>query len=92
MANWNNPQWIKKSKEESKIRVLAIALMLSDGRRLSTKEIMRQLELKYDIQVNRKTIFADLRAIDRLIPLDVTYGKNGGFKKWEWSEDAQEVG
>lgn len=90
MAKWNNPQQIKKSREESKIRVLAIAKMLNEGRRITSTQILRRLELQYDMRADRKTIYADICAIDRIMPIDVMAGKNGGYMKcdfWGGIED-----
>ncbi len=69
-----------KSKEESKIRVLAIALMLKDGQTISTSQILRKLKLQYDMTVNRKTIYADMYAINRIIPIEVVPGCHGGYR------------
>lgn len=82
MGNWNNPKQIKKSREESKIRVLAISKRLSSTRRITAAEIIRRLDLQYDIQVDRKTIYQDIYAIDRIMPVDVCTGRHGGYKLW----------
>ena len=68
-------------KELSKIRVLAIAIMLNEGRKLTVTDILRRLDLKYDIHADRKTIYSDIHAIDKLIPIESTTGRNGGYKK-----------
>lgn len=87
MGKWNNPQQIKKSREESKIRVLAIAKMLEEGKIISASEIIRRLDLQYDIQVYRKTIYSDICSIDRVMPVETFIGRYGGYKKWGWTED-----
>ena len=46
MANVNQRQK-GFSKEQSKIRVLAIAMMLKNGQTISTSQILRKLELQY---------------------------------------------
>lgn len=69
------------SREQTKIRVLAIAKMLNEGRRIKASEIQRRLDLQYDIQADRKTIYHDIYAIDRIMPIDVMPGKNGGYMK-----------
>ena len=69
------------SKEQGKVRILAIAFMLNEGRLISSTDILRRLDLQYDIQVDRKTIYSDIQAIDKLIPIDVIPGKGGGFIK-----------
>ncbi len=73
-------------KEESKIRLIAVAKMVNEGRKVTSKEIMRRLELQYDIQADRKTIYSDIAAIDRFIPIQVMTGKKGGFKKWRFED------
>ena len=70
-----------KSKEDSKVRVLAVALMLSTGRCMSSSAIMRRLYSQYGIEVDRKTIYSDIRAIDRFMPIMVVPGKYGGYQK-----------
>lgn len=67
--------------DTTKIRVLAVYNMILRGRRLSAGQIQRELDLRYDIQADRKTIYNDLWAIDRFIPIDVKSGTGGGFQK-----------
>ena len=69
------------SKEQAKIRVLLIEKMLRYDLRITTKEIQDRLDREYDMQVSRKTLLSDLVAIDRVVPLDVTKGYGGGYKK-----------
>lgn len=70
------------SREQSKIRVLAIERMLDEGKKITAKEIQQRLDLKYDIQVTPLTIYRDICAIDRFMPIEVTHGYGGGFKKY----------
>lgn len=74
------------SKELAKIRVLAIERMLDEGRRITAKEIQQRLDLHYDIQTSLKTIYDDIFAIERFIPLDVKTGFGGGYMKCDFSE------
>lgn len=69
------------SKEQSKIRVLAVYRMLAEGRKITASEIQRRLDLQHDIQVDRKTVYSDIYAIDRFMPIEVTSGRHGGFIK-----------
>lgn len=80
MANVNQRQK-GLSKEQSKIRVLAIAMMLKNGQTISTSQILRKLKLQYDMTVDRKTIFSDMYAINRIIPIEVVPGRHGGYRK-----------
>ena len=73
-------------KTQTKIRVLAVAKMLKEGRRISAKEIVRRLDKEYDIYTDRKTIYSDIRAIDMFMPIDVVTGKNGGYKVYDVME------
>jgi predicted DNA-binding transcriptional regulator YafY len=57
--------------------------MLAEGRKITSAEIQRRLDLQYDIQVNRKTIYSDIYAIDRFMPIEVFAGKNGGYRKYD---------
>ena len=63
-----------------KIRILAVERILLRGERVTTSQIMRELDLKYDIQVDRKTIYSDIYAINRFIPIQSDPGKYGGHK------------
>lgn len=72
------------SKDKTKVRVLAVYLMLQSGRRITTREILRRLDLHYDIQADRKTIFSDIYAINQIMPIDVRYGRTGGgYQKYD---------
>lgn len=77
-------------KTQSKTRVLAIAKMLNEGRRLTSTEIIRRLDLQYNIQADRKTVYSDIYAIDRFFPVDVIAGKAGGFKKYDVMEACED--
>ena len=70
-----------KCKGSAKVRILAVAKMLSEGKRLSVAAIIRRLDLEYDIQVDRKTLISDIYAINRFFPDDVAYGQKGGYMK-----------
>lgn len=74
------------SKEQSKIRVLAIERMLSYDHRITAKEIKSRLDLQYDMQVSLKTIYDDICAINRIIPIDIKTGYGGGYKKCDFRE------
>ena len=69
------------SKEQSKIRVLAIERMLGSQKPLSISAIQKRLDLQYDIHAERKTIMSDIYAIDRFCPIEITYGRYGGYRK-----------
>lgn len=73
-----------------KIRILAVAKMLSEGKMLTASQIIRRLDLQYDIQVDRKTIYSDICAIDRFIPIELKAGRFGGYKKYDVMEACED--
>ena len=66
-------------RDDGKIRILLIERMLRYDRLIKAREIAARLEQR-GIFVDRKTIYDDLKAIDRIIPVEVVPGKNGGFR------------
>lgn len=70
-------------KSQTKIRVLAVAKMLKEGRRITATEIVQRLDKEYDITTDRKTVYADIRAIDMFMPIDMVTGRNGGYKVYD---------
>lgn len=73
MANVNQRQK-GFSKEQSKIRVLAIAMMLKNGQTISTSQILRKLQRQYCMTADRKTIYSDMHAINMIIPIECVPG------------------
>lgn len=72
-------------RDDSKIRLLAVERMLRKDRYISALEIAERLERRYGILVDRKTIYADLHAIDHIIPLDFKEGRNGGVRVMDFN-------
>lgn len=70
----------KDVNRDVRMRILAIERMLSKERYITAPEIVRRLDLEYDIQCNRKVVYNDMYAIDRFLPLEMKPGKNGGFR------------
>lgn len=68
------------AKDTMKIRLLVVYRMLMEGKKITVRQIMRRLEDRYDISVDRKTIYDDIREIDRLVPVEVIPGCNGGYR------------
>lgn len=75
------------NKCDTKIRVLLVAKMLNEGRMQSVSNIASRLEVGYGIKADRKTIMSDIRAIDRVLPLQCAHGRNGGYKKYNVLDD-----
>lgn len=80
--------------ENTKIRLLAVERMILRGKRITCPQIIRELDLKYDIQADRKTIYSDISAINRFVPIESIGGKYGGFQMVDVlgrCEDGQEI-
>lgn len=71
---------MKGKTEHTKIRLLAVERIILRGERITTQQILRELDLKYDIQADRKTVASDIRAIDRFVPIDSKGGHHGGYQ------------
>lgn len=70
----------KNPNLDYKIRILAIERMLRKDSYITARQIVRRLDLIYDIHVDRKTIYSDMMAIDHFLPLEVKAGKYGGYR------------
>ena len=76
----------KDVNRDVRMRILAIERMLREDRYINALEVVERLDRIYDIQCNRETVYKDMYAIDRFIPLEMKPGRNGGFRrmKIEW--------
>lgn len=70
-------------RENEKVRVIAIYRMLLSGKQMSCAQILAELKAHYGITADRKTIYSDIAAIDRIIPIKVKMGKRGGYRLWD---------
>jgi hypothetical protein len=70
-------------RDDSKIRLIAVYRMMESGEKLTSTQVISRLKSQFDIKVDRKTIYSDLMAIDRFIPLQVEGGCNGGAQKYD---------
>ena len=68
---------------DTKIRVIAVYRIIARGKPTTAKEIACELEDKFGITCDRKTIYSDIAAIDRFIPVKVVPGRNGGYSLWD---------
>lgn len=67
-------------RECSKLRLLVVYDILRRGEWVNSAAILRELAMKWDIEADRKTIYADMDAIDRIVPVERRGGKTGGFR------------
>ena len=48
------------------------------------KQIRQELKARYDIDADRKTIYDDLAAIDRFVPIRMTGdGRGSRYEQWD---------
>lgn len=66
-------------RDDHKLRILLIERMLRYDRVITSSEILRRLE-EYGIFADRKTVYDDIWAINRIIPIESKSGKYGGFR------------
>ena len=71
---------MKGKTDQTKIRLLAVERMILRGERITCQQILRELDLKYDIKADRKTIYSDICAIDRFVPIESYSGHYGGYQ------------
>lgn len=79
-----NPEHRKKAdlgRQYSKVRVLAVAKILNEGKRITIDRILERLNEEYGIYASRPAVYSDLLAIETFIPLDSYHGPNGGYQK-----------
>lgn len=50
-------------KDDTKARILAIERMFLPGKPLTVPQIIRKLDLEYDIQVDRKEVYQDIAVL-----------------------------
>ena len=55
--------------ETSKERLLAVERMFQTGNVLTADKIKRELEARHNISVERKTIYSDIKALDKFMPI-----------------------
>ena len=70
----------KDVNRDVRMRILAVERMLREDRYISAPEIVKKLDLEYDIQCHRQVVYNDMYAIDRFLPLEMKAGKNGGYR------------
>ena len=68
-----------ENKALTKLRVLAVYMIIMRNQKVTTRRILAELERKYGITVDRKTIYTDISALDRLVPIKIEAGRNGGY-------------
>ena len=74
---------MKNHSTNIKVRVIAVYRILLRGRTVTARDILRELKENYGIVVDMKTIYSDIAAVDRFVPVKVTTGFRGGYSLWD---------
>ena len=75
------------NKEGSKIRALVIVQLLRQRGRTTTKEIKDVLSKRFDMDVDRRTIYSDMEQINWVYPVRF----NRGTMCWELEKVGEDV-
>ena len=78
-------------REDGKVRVIAIYRMLLRGEKITTAQILAELKSRFGITADRKTIYSDVAAIDRIVPIKGIPGRGGGYCRWDVIVECEEV-
>lgn len=73
---------------DTRTRILAIYTLFDEGKELTVPEIIQKLKTDYNIDVERKAVYADIAAITRFLPI-VKYKKikyKADFSIWRYSD------
>lgn len=68
------------NKDTNKVRLIVEFLMLQNNETVTTQEMIDRLDRRWKIDVDRKTIYADIAEIDRVVP--VYQVRDGRSVKW----------
>ena len=66
--------------DTAKIRLIAVYRILMRGEKVTSPQILQELENVYGIRTTFNSVQSDIRAIDRFVPIEVTTGYNGGYQ------------
>lgn len=78
------------NKESGKIRVITIYRELLNKKKVTTRQIIDLLERRYGVTYDRKTIYDDIAAINRVVPIRTIHGKMGGYILWDVLGEAED--
>lgn len=91
---------MSKGKDAARTRLLAIERMFQTGKALTVREILRRLELEYDVVAERKSVYADIAELTMFMNI-VTFQKNQNYyyqlidmndpQAWEGTHTDREV-
>ena len=63
-----------------KPRLVLFTLLMTTGRKYTAKQLQEIAQNRLGVYVDRKTIFGDMEAISRIIPIESMTGRYGGYQ------------
>lgn len=63
-----------------KSRLVLYTLLMTTGRKYTAKQLQEIAQNRLGVYVERKTIFGDMAAISRIIPIESMAGRYGGYQ------------
>ena len=69
-----------KSREMGKARIALFTILLGTGRKFTSKQLQEIARNRLGVYVDRKTIFGDMAAISRIVPIESMAGRHGGYQ------------
>lgn len=63
-----------------KARLVLFTILMTTGRKYTAKQLQEIAQNRLGVCVERKTIFGDMAAIGRIIPIESTTGRYGGYQ------------
>lgn len=69
------------SREMGKARIALFTILLETGRKFTANQLQEIAKNRIGNVVDRKTIYSDMAAISRVIPIQSTAGRYGGYQR-----------
>lgn len=69
-----------KSREMGKARIALFTILLATGRKFTANQLQDVAKNRFGNVVDRRTIYRDIEAISRVMPIESTTGRYGGYQ------------
>ena len=64
-------KFVSKKNNDTKTRILAVERLFQRKKRLTVPQIKRILEIEYDLETDRKTLYDDIATLTRFMNIEV---------------------
>lgn len=69
------------SREMGKARIALFTILLATGRKFTADQLQLVAKNRLGNVVDRRTIYRDIEAISRVMPIESTTGRYGGYQR-----------